>query len=155
MTWSVRMNQNIIPELYFFAASLTVGFALAILYDLLRIFRRFIRHSLFFVSVEDFLFWFIAGIAGFYMIYVYNDGIIRLYAIVGMLLAAVLYYRCCSRFVVRFGTWLCKLFWNPIRKGLKKIAKAVTIIKIKCFHKKSGKETGDGKEKQKKKKYRV
>ena len=148
------MNQNIIPELYFFAASLTVGFVLAILYDLLRIFRRFIRHSLFFVSVEDFLFWFIAGIAGFYMIYVYNDGIIRLYAIVGMLLAAVLYYRWYSRFVVRFGTWLCKLFWNPIRKGLKKIAKAVTMVKIKCFHRKSGKETRSGKEKQKKKKHR-
>ena len=149
------MNQNIIPELYFFAASLTVGFALAILYDLLRIFRRFIRHSLFFVSVEDFLFWFIAGIVGFYMIYVYNDGIIRLYAIVGMLLAAVLYYRWCSQFFVRFGTWFCKLFLNPLRKGLKKSAKAVKMIKIKCFHKKSGKETGSGKEKQTKKKYRV
>ena len=149
------MNQNIIPELYFFAASLTVGFALAILYDLLRIFRRLLRHSLFFVSVEDFLFWFIAGVVGFYIIYVYNDGIIRLYAIVGMLLAAVLYYCCCSRTIVRFGTWLCKLFLNPFRKGLKKIAKAVKMIKIKCFHGKSGKETRDGKEKQKKKKHRL
>lgn len=149
------MNQNIIPELYFFIASLTVGFALAVLYDLFRIFRRLIRHSLFFVSVEDFLFWFIAGIAGFYMIYVYNNGIIRLYAIIGMLLAVGVYYRWCSRIVVRFGTWLCKLFLNPLRKGLKKIAKTVTMIKIKCFHKKSGKETRHGKEKQKKKKHRI
>lgn len=149
------MNQNIIPELYFFSASLTVGFALAILYDLLRIFRRLLRHSLFFVSVEDFLFWFIAGLIGFYMIYVYNNGIIRLYAIAGMLLAAVLYYSCCSRTIVRFGTWLCKLFLNPLRKGLKKIAKTVKMIKIKCFHGKSGKETRDGKEKQKKKKHRL
>ena len=148
------MNQNIIPELYFFAASLTVGFALAVLYDLLRIFRRLLRHSLFFVSVEDFLFWFIAGIVGFYMIYVYNDGIIRLHAIVDMLLAAVLYYQCCSRFVVRSGTWFCKLFLNPVRKGLKKIAKEVKMITIKCFHRKSGKETRSGKEKQKKKKHR-
>ena len=149
------MNQNIIPELYFFAASLTVGLALAILYDLLRIFRRLFHHSLFFVSVEDFLFWFIAGIVGFYMIYVYNDGIIRLYAIVGMLLAAVLYYSFCSKAIVRFGTWFCRLFLNPIRKGLKKIAKAVKMIKIKCFHTKSGKETRNGKEKQKKKKHRI
>ena len=147
------MNQNIIPELYFFAASLTVGFALAFLYDLFRIFRRLVRHSLFFVSVEDFLFWFIAGIVGFYMIYVYNDGIIRLYAIVGILLAAMLYYSCCSRVIVRFGTWLCKLFLNPIRKGLKKIGETVKMIKIKCFYRKSGKETENGKEKQKKKKH--
>ena len=149
------MNENIIPELYFFIASLTVGLGLAILYDVLRIFRRLFRHSLFLVSAEDFLFWLVAGMLGFSMVYVYNNGIIRWYAIAGMLLAAVLYHIVCSRFVVRFGTGFCKLFLNPIRKGLKKTANAVKIIWITCFRKKSGKETGDGKEKQKKKKHRI
>ena len=146
------MNQNIIPELYFFIASLTVGVVLALLYDILRIFRRLLPHSLFFVSIEDFLFWFLAGIAAFYMTYVYNDGIIRLYAIVGMLLAVVLYHIIFSRFIVRFCTKMCEFLFNPIRKGLKKVIKAVKMIKIKCFYRKSGKEISDGKEKQKKKK---
>ena len=149
------MNQNIIPELYFLIASLTVGFGLAVLYDMLRIFRRLLRHSLFFVSVEDFLFWFFAGMIGFSTIYIYNNGIIRWYAVIGMLFAAVLYHMFCSRFVIRFCTGLCKFLLNPIRKGLKKVIKAVKIIGGKCFYRKSGKEISDGKEKQKKKKHRL
>lgn len=149
------MNQNIIPELHFFAASLTAGCLLAVLYDMLRVFRRLFRHSLFFVSVEDFFFWFIASIVGFSMVYIYNYGIIRWYAIVGMLLAAAVYHVFCSRFIIRFGITVCGLFFNPIRKGLKKIRKAVKIIWMKCVQKKSGKEKGNGKKKQKKEKHRI
>lgn len=139
------MNQHIVPELYFFAASAWVGFALSLLYDLFRIFRRLCKHSLLWISTEDFLFWLVAGGAGFSMVYLYNNGIIRLYSLAAMFLAAVVYHWVFSRLVVCAGTGLLRFFLKPIQKGLKKITNAVRIVTTKMLLAESGKETGDGK----------
>lgn len=141
------MNDAIIPELSFFASALLIGFCLAFFYDILRIFRRLLKHSLFFVSLEDFLFWIVVGVAGFSMIYKWNYGIIRWYAILGMVLSALFYYGVCSHFVILFGTKFFEILLKPIKKGLKKIAYIGKIIKIKRANKKSRKDKKYGKEK--------
>lgn len=151
----ISMNQHIIPELYFFAASASIGVALSILYDLLRVFRRLCRHSLFLVSAEDFFFWLVAGVTGFSMVYVYNDGIIRLYSLMAMLCASVVYYLICSRFLIWGCMGIFRLFLKPAQKGLKKIINTVKIVTNKMLLAESGKETEDGKKKQKKKKHRI
>ena len=140
------MNGAIIPELSFFASSLLIGFCLAFFYDTLRIFRRLLKHSLFFVSLEDFLFWIIVGIAGFSIIYKWNYGVIRWYSILGMLSSALFYYGICSRFVVFFGTKFFEILLKPIKKGLKKIVSMSKMIKMKQADRKSRKDKTYGKE---------
>ena len=67
-----------------------------------------VKHSSFVRGIEDFLFW-ILGIVTFMLLYEQNDGGLRLYAIVGVLVGMVLYDRIVSRFLFavlkKAGKW--------------------------------------------------
>lgn len=85
------MSQDIINEVYFLLGSILVGIFITFIYDLLLTARSIIRHSLFFVSLEDLLFWIACAIAGFYMLYEENNGILRWFAVCGAALGMLLY----------------------------------------------------------------
>ena len=51
------MSGGILLELELFARSFLCGMFLALLYDLLRLFRRLVRHGNFALAVEDLLYW--------------------------------------------------------------------------------------------------
>ena len=69
------MSQEIINEVYFLADSVVIGIIITFVYDFILIGRRVIKHSLFFVSLEDFVFWASCAVAVFYMLYEENNGI--------------------------------------------------------------------------------
>ena len=48
------MSQDIINEVYFLGGSLLMGIVITFAYDFILIGRRIVRHSLFFISFEDF-----------------------------------------------------------------------------------------------------
>lgn len=89
-----------------------MGAWLMALYDVLRIYRRAVRHSWFWVGVEDLVYWMIAGFAVFYLLYLENDGALRGFVIVSVLLAMAVYDRFISL---------------NFRKLLKKIVKWIKI----------------------------
>jgi len=88
-------------ELRLFLASVIWGMILVVSYDCLRIFRRVIKHNKIWVGSEDVLYWIISGILIFKMMYQMNDGAIRGFAIVGMVIGMVLYHYSISEWVVR------------------------------------------------------
>ncbi len=51
------MSQDIINEVYFLAYSVAMGIVITFVYDFILIARQMVKHNLFFVSLEDFLFW--------------------------------------------------------------------------------------------------
>ena len=63
------MSQDIVNEVYFLAYSVIMGIAITFVYDFILIGRKIIRHNLFFISLEDFLFWAACAVAVFYMLY--------------------------------------------------------------------------------------
>lgn len=71
--------------------------------------RLMVKHSSFVRGIEDFLFWIFAGIVTFMLLYEQNDGGLRLYAIVGVLVGMSLYDRIVSRFLFavlkKAGKW--------------------------------------------------
>lgn len=91
--------------------SLCSGAGLMAVYDLLRIFRIFVPHSVFFVGIEDMAYWIYAALITFSLLYKLNDGGLRGYAIAGVFAGMFLYDRFISRFFL-------KLLKN-IRKWLK------------------------------------
>lgn len=152
------MNQEIIPELRFFLASIALGLLFALAYDVLRIFRRILKQNLLAVSAEDFLFWLFAGLMGFRVIYVYNYGIVRWYALFGMVSGALFYYGTISSFFVGFCTKFLLFFIKPVRKGLKKIRNVVKIRKERAEQKRAGRRRvreENAKKKQKEKEDRL
>lgn len=58
-------------------------------YSAIRILRRMIRHSLFFVSLEDFLFWIGTGLYLFLKMFNTSDGSIRWYFVLGVVVGSL------------------------------------------------------------------
>lgn len=112
------MNREIGGDIRFFLAALALGAVAALVYDLLRVWRRLRKHTLFAISVQDFLYWFFLGLAGFRMLYYYNAGTLRFFAFFGICLGACLYLVTLSRFFVKYCLQLLLFLTFPLRKGL-------------------------------------
>ncbi len=78
-------------ELQFFSRAFLCGILMMILYDILRVFRRLVRHSVAAVAAEDLLYWLVCGFCIFRMIYLENSGAIRGFAIAAVVLGMILY----------------------------------------------------------------
>ena len=79
------MSEVIGNEAYFFGISIVVGVGLRLAYDVLRILRRVIKHGNFWIGIEDLLYWLLCTIVVFLLLYLENDGMLRLFAFVGIL----------------------------------------------------------------------
>lgn len=122
------MNREIAGDIRFFLAAVLLGAAAALVYDVLRVWRRFHKQTLFAVSLQDFVFWFLLGLAGFRMIYIYNAGTLRFFAYGGMGLGACLYTVTFGRFFVKYCLKLLQLLTFPLRKGLLFLKKQGKLI---------------------------
>lgn len=110
------MSQDIVQEITFFLHSIVMGLVITFVYDWLLILRKLIKHKSFWVSMEDFFFWFACGIGVFYMLYKENNGILRWFAVVGALLGMLLYKGIIrKRFVDIMSTCIYKIMWLFIK----------------------------------------
>lgn len=115
------MNPAISVELQFFLTSILWGVILLMAYDVLRIFRRIIKHDAFFIAIEDLVFWVVASLFIFAMIYRMNNGIIRGFSIMGMLLGGVLYHFAFSELLVKSVAKLIRVLLSPAAMVLHQI----------------------------------
>lgn len=79
-------------EIAVFLQAFLAGSMVFLVYCCIRIVRRLIKHNLFFVSVEDFLFWTGTGIYLFVEIYNTSDGSIRWFFVTGVMIGGMLTY---------------------------------------------------------------
>ncbi len=98
------MSESIIRDNYFLLYSLILGVSVTILYDLLRICRRVIKHKDALVSIEDFFYWVIVAISVFYLMHKENNGTLRWYAVLGAGVGMSLYKKLVSTFFVNISS---------------------------------------------------
>lgn len=119
------MNNSVLGELAFFAASAAAGFFCAFLYDILRISRRLVRVSDLAVNLEDILFMGTAAVVLFYASYLLNSGEMRWHSFIGGAAGVALYITAVGnrvldlscviiKFSVKAGTFLLKILLYPI-----------------------------------------
>lgn len=96
------MSPQIVEETLFMYHSVLLGITAAVIYDMIRIFRRIVRHNRFFLSLEDILYWVFCAWEVFYLLYRESSGVLRWFAILGIALGMFLYLISVSRFVVHF-----------------------------------------------------
>lgn len=77
-------------EALVFLQAVLAGNIVYLVYAVLRVFRRILKHNLFWVSVEDILFWIGTGIFLFVRIFQTSNGAIRWYFVVGVLTGGIL-----------------------------------------------------------------
>lgn len=110
------MSDLIGLQMQFFLMSILSGIILLVVYDILRIFRRIIKHSRVMVSIEDILFWILGSIFIFVMMFKQNNGTIRGFAIMGMVIGMFLYNFFLSIYVVNISSKMINLILSVIKK---------------------------------------
>lgn len=101
------MSRVILEELRAVGVAVISGAVITFVYDLLRIFRRVIAHGNLWIGIEDFIFWIWTSLWAFSVLYRENDGSLRMYTILTMVLGMLLYHKTISEPMVEF---LGKLF---------------------------------------------
>ncbi len=84
------MSARIVGELEFFAKAFVWGIFITLVYDGLRLFRQMVHHGNVWVALEDLLYWVVYALLLFRMMYLENDGMIRGFALLAVLLGMLL-----------------------------------------------------------------
>jgi len=140
------MGDFIINDAMLFLDALICGMIIAVAYDILRLFRNIIPHLIFFVNVEDFVFWNIAGIYFFAVMFSANNGVLRGFFLVGTILGAYVYKKSFGELLFGLLTLginyiINNLLKKPINKVIIKAIKAKELSdggtekKKSCEHK--------------------
>lgn len=96
------------------------GMAITFVYDMLRIIRRVIIHSSFFVSLEDFFYWIAVAIGIFLLLYYTNDGNLRWVAVLVVFFGMLLYKKI-------FGNKLVIFMSTKINQILHLVVRVMTV----------------------------
>ncbi len=108
-------------EMSIFLQAMLAGNVIVLVYMCIRTVRRLIKHSLFFISLEDFFFWIWAGIYLFQKIYNTSDGGIRWFFAIGVVLGGIFTF-----FVLYLGAVIGGKWGRRIReKGGKSVEKSI------------------------------
>ena len=129
-----------VDENVFLAHAFFIGIYITFVYDLLRILRRVVPHSSFWVSVEDLAFWVYCAGKVFLLMHHESDGTLRWFAVLGALVGMLLYRKTVGAlfvkyislalikfrdFCVKICKIVCKPFWVAGKKVTGVVGKAV------------------------------
>ena len=78
-------------QAYLFLVFSLTGVVLGVLFDFFRVLRKTFKTGDFVTYIEDILYWILAGIIILYNIWFFNDGEIRVFMILGILMGAIIY----------------------------------------------------------------
>ena len=95
-------------QAYLFLVFSLVGIIIGILFDFFRILRKTIKTNDIVTYIEDILFWIISGIIIIYTMYVFCDGQLRFFMIMGIVIGTALYMVTISKYVIKISVFLIK-----------------------------------------------
>ncbi|OOB80464.1 MAG: hypothetical protein BEN19_04755 [Epulopiscium sp. Nuni2H_MBin003] len=128
------INQLVSEQAALFIECIKVGILMGAIYDLIRISRRIIKHFDIIVHIEDILYWVACSFISFGILYMHNYANIRLFALLGIILGAALYFltfsvifmkiatavinftrKCVGILVIKPIKWIWKQLMIPVR----------------------------------------
>ncbi len=122
------MNQIVSNQSLLFMTCIQIGMIMGVLFDFIRIFRKIIKHPNFLVQLEDFIYWVICALIGFYMLYINNYADIRPFVFIGILLGAILYFVSLSILFMKIATVIINYIKNIIQELIKFIRIPIRAI---------------------------
>ncbi|MBO5371188.1 MAG: spore cortex biosynthesis protein YabQ [Lachnospiraceae bacterium] len=123
------VSETIAMEGNLLIISLLFGMLLMLGYDVLRIFRRMVKHGAFLMAVEDGIYWLACAIGIFAMLYQENDGLLRWFVLAGVALGMLMENSWFSPWIIKIsvkilsailGVW--NRIWNILGKPVKKVS---------------------------------
>ena len=123
------MVQN---QAYLFLVFSLTGVTIGVLFDFFRILRRTIKTGNIITYIQDILFWILTGILILYNIWYFNNGEIRVYMFLGIILGVLIYMSTLSNIVVKLFTrilgTIIKVLELPFKTIITIFRKIITAI---------------------------
>ena len=119
------MVQN---QAYTFILFIINGILIGILFDIFRITRKTFKTCDFVTYIQDTIFWILSGILTLYFIFSFNNGEIRLYIFLGIILGIILYILSISKHFIKINTFILTKIKKVIETILLPIKKLLRIL---------------------------
>lgn len=110
-------------QTYLFLVFSLTGIIIGFLFDFFRILRKSFKTTDLITCIEDVIFWILTGILILYNIWYFNNGEIRLFIILGIILGVIIYLLTLSNIVVKVFTFII----NFLKKIIIQIFKTLEI----------------------------
>lgn len=103
-------------QAYLFLIFCVNGIIIGLLFDFFRILRKTFKTKDFITYIEDITFWILTGIIILYSIFKFNNGEIRLFMFLGILLGVIIYMLFISSHVIKINVAIINFFKGIIIK---------------------------------------
>lgn len=138
------MAQN---QAYLFLVFSLTGVAIGVLFDFFRILRRTIKTANIITYIEDVLFWILTGLLILYNIWYFNNGEIRIYMFLGIIMGVLIYMSTLSNILIKIFSKILQIIIKAVELPIKtiivlfrKIFTAIYTISTKITKKFTNKE---------------
>lgn len=84
------------------------GLVIGVLFDVFRILRRSFKTADWLTTLQDILFWILAGSITLFSIFKFNNGEIRSYIFIGIALGVLIYMLTLSKYIVKYSVIIIK-----------------------------------------------
>ena len=101
-------------QAYLFLIFIANGIVIGILFDFFRISRRVVKTGDLMTYIEDLIFWILTGSIILYSIFVFNNGEIRLFMFLAIILGIISYMLLLSSYVIKVNVRIIEIIYNSI-----------------------------------------
>lgn len=108
-------------QAYLFLVFTLTGIAIGLLFDFFRALRKSIKTVDFVTYIEDILFWTLTGILILYNIWYFNNGEIRIYMFLGIIMGILIYSLILSSIFTKVITFILKKIFTILELPFKTI----------------------------------
>lgn len=115
-------------QAYIFLMFIINGILLGIIFDMFRVSRRSFKTSDMVTYIEDIAFWIISGVITLYFIFFFNNGQIRLYIFLGIILGVAFYILTLSKYFIKINVAIIGFIKEIVSKVYHIIAFPFLII---------------------------
>ena len=112
------MAQN---QAFLFLVFTLTGVIIGVLFDFFRILRRTIKTSNVITYIEDVLFWILTGLLILYNIWYFNDGEIRIFMFLGIIMGVLIYMSTLSNILIKTFTTILQTIIKVLELPFKAI----------------------------------
>lgn len=126
-------------QAYLFLIFIINGIVIGLLFDFFRISRKVFETNDIITYIEDILFWILAGATILYSIFIFNNGEMRLFMFLAILLGAFAYMVLISSYIIKINVKIIniikKIFFKPIHFLFINVRKNFTNFGTKIYKK--------------------
>lgn len=119
------MEVSVSSQVYVFLVMAAAGIGCGFLFDLLRVWRRLLRPGKISTGISDLIFWLIVSASIFAILFTINNGELRWFELLGLILGSMIYFLAFSRtcmkvvsavakFLSKILLWIFKIVLTPI-----------------------------------------